>query len=131
MDITTEIAKKDFNGLCFVNLVDFDSMYGHRRNPIGYATCIEEFNNKLKDLINYLTDDDLLILTADHGNDPIQSGTDHTREYVPLIAYSKAITEPNNLGIRKTFADISATIAENFNIDKTNIGTSFLKELKK
>lgn len=131
MDITTEIAKKDFNGLCFVNLVDFDSMYGHRRNPIGYATCIEEFNNKLKDLINYLTDDDLLILTADHGNDPIHPGTDHTREYVPLIAYSKAITEPNNLGIRKTFADISATIAENFNIDKTNIGTSFLKELKK
>ena len=81
--------------------------------------------------VNYLTDDDLLILTADHGNDPIHSGTDHTREYVPLIAYSKAITETNNLGIRKTFADISATIAENFNIDKTNIGTSFLKELKK
>lgn len=130
MDITMEIAKKDFNGLCFVNLVDFDSLYGHRRNPVGYAECIEEFNNKLTEFINYINEDDLVIITADHGNDPIHSGTDHTREYVPLLAYSKAFNHGNDLGIRKTFADVSATIAENFDVEKTAIGTSFLKDLQ-
>ena len=128
MDITIDIAKTDFNGLCFVNLVDFDALYGHRRDPIGYKKALEEFDLKLKELLNYLKDDDLLIITADHGNDPTWRGTDHTREYVPLLVYSKN-SKPTNLGIRNTFADIGATIAEMFNVTQPKIGKSFLKEI--
>ena len=129
MEITTEIAKRDFNGLCFVNLVDFDALYGHRRDPKGYHYALEEFDTDLNNLFKELKDDDLVIVTADHGNDPTWTGTDHTREYVPLLVYSKSISK-GDLGIRKTFADIGATIAENFNVEAPHIGTSFLKDLK-
>ena len=129
MEITTEIAKRDFKGLCFVNLVDFDAIYGHRRNPEGYKAALEEFDTDLAVLMNELRDDDLLIITADHGNDPTWKGTDHTREYVPLLVYSKSLGK-GNLGTRKTFADIGATISENFNVKLPNLGTSFLKDLK-
>ena len=129
MEITTEIAKRDFKGLCFVNLVDFDALYGHRRNPEGYKLALEEFDTDLAVLMKELKDDDLLIITADHGNDPTWKGTDHTREYVPLLVYSKSIGK-GNLGTRKTFADIGATISENFGVKLPNLGTSFLKDLK-
>lgn len=128
MNQTIEIAKKDFNGLCFVNLVDFDALYGHRRDPVGYAKCVEEFDGKVNELLNYLTNEDLLIITADHGNDPTHHGTDHTREHTPLLVYSSSLTG-TNLGVRQTFADISKTICENFNIPSTSLGTSFLSEL--
>ncbi len=129
MEITTEIAKRDFNGLCFVNLVDFDALYGHRRDPKGYHHALEEFDTDLNNLFKELKDDDLVIVTADHGNDPTWTGTDHTREYVPLLVYSKSLSK-GDLGTRKTFADIGATIAENFNVEAPHIGTSFLKDLK-
>ncbi len=129
MEITTEIAKRDFKGLCFVNLVDFDALYGHRRNPEGYKRALEEFDTDLAVLMKELKDDDLLIITADHGNDPTWKGTDHTREYVPLLVYSKSIGK-GNLGTRKTFADIGATISDNFGVKLPNLGTSFLKDLK-
>ena len=129
MEITTEIAKRDFKGLCFVNLVDFDALFGHRRNPEGYKAALEEFDTDLAVLMKELKDDDLLIITADHGNDPTWNGTDHTREYVPLLVYSKSIGK-GNLGTRKTFADIGATISDNFGVKLPNLGTSFLKDLK-
>ena len=129
MEITTEIAKRDFNGLCFVNLVDFDALYGHRRDPKGYHHALEEFDTDLNNLFKELKDDDLVIVTADHGNDPTWTGTDHTREYVPLLVYSKSLRK-GDLGTRSTFADIGATIAENFNVDTPHIGKSFLNELK-
>ncbi len=125
MDKTIEQAKNDnYTGLCFVNLVEFDSEYGHRRNPIGYARAIEEFDVKLGQLIENLKDDDLLMITADHGNDPIHHGTDHTREKVPLLIYSKKIHDGRYLGERSSFADIGATILANFNLkkDQTMIG---------
>lgn len=131
METTINICKeKDFTGLCFVNLVDFDALYGHRRNAIGYANCLEEFDKQLEIFINSMKADDLLIICADHGNDPIHTGTDHTRENVPLLVYNP-LTKATSLGVRKTFADIGATISENFNIKLPEIGTSFLKELKK
>ena len=129
MEITTDIAKRDFNGLCFVNLVDFDALYGHRRDPKGYHQALEEFDTDLNNLFKELKDDDLVIVTADHGNDPTWTGTDHTREYVPLLVYSKSLGK-GDLGTRSTFADIGATIAENFNVDLPHIGKSFLNELK-
>ena len=129
MEITTEIAKRDFNGLCFVNLVDFDALYGHRRDPKGYHHALEEFDTDLNTLFKELREDDLVIVTADHGNDPTWTGTDHTREYVPLLVYSKSLSK-GDLGTRKTFADIGATVAENFNVEAPHIGTSFLKDLK-
>ena len=129
MEITTEIAKRDFNGLCFVNLVDFDALYGHRRDPKGYHAALEEFDTDLNTLFKELKDDDLVIVTADHGNDPTWTGTDHTREYVPLLVYSKSLSK-GDLGTRKTFADIGATIAQNFSVEAPHIGTSFLNELK-
>lgn len=129
MNKTIDIAKRDFNGLCFVNLVDFDAIYGHRRDAVGYAKCVEEFDGKVKELIELLTDDDLLIITADHGNDPTHTGTDHTREHVPLLVYSSCL-RGIDLGCRNSFADISATIAENFDIEKAELGESFLSDLK-
>ena len=124
-----KLAKEEFRGLCFSNLVDFDALYGHRRDPIGYKNALEEFDTDLNELIKLLNDDDLLIVTADHGNDPTWKGTDHTREYVPVLVYSKSLSS-GDLGIRSSFADIGATIAENFNVSAPVIGTSFLKELK-
>ena len=129
MDITIDLAKKMFNGLCFVNLVDFDALYGHRRDSKGYKEALEAFDSKLNELIKYLKEDDLVIITADHGNDPTWKGTDHTREYVPVIAFSKT-TIGGSLGLRNTFADIGATVAENFDVEAPVIGKSFLGELK-
>ncbi len=128
MNVTKEIAKTEFTGICFVNLVEFDSKFGHRRNPVGYAESVEEFDKELKEFVPLLKDNDLLIIVADHGNDPTHSGTDHTREFVPLLVYNKK-EKGNNLGIRGTFADIGATISENFSLTKPDIGISFLKEL--
>ena len=125
----TEVAKEDFHGLCFLNLVDFDALYGHRRDPIGYGKAIEAFDLQLPDLMKELSEDDLLILTADHGNDPIHHGTDHTREYVPMLAYSPRFKEGKELPLLKTFADIGYTINDNFGTEKPKNGTSFLSLL--
>ncbi len=122
-----ETAKKDFTGLCFLNLVDFDALYGHRRDPIGYGKAIEAFDKQLPLLIAELDRDDMLILTADHGNDPIHHGTDHTREYVPLLVYSKRFEKGRELPVSKTFADIGYTIALNFGTEKPEHGSSFLE----
>lgn len=132
MEQTIEIAKRDFRGLCFVNLVDFDALWGHRRNPAGYAGEIEKFDKKLGELLPLLREDDLLIITADHGNDPTHTGTDHTREAVPLLAYSPAMSRGGDLGTADTFAVIGASIAENFGISLPEglIGRSILSELK-
>lgn len=132
MEITQEIAKEDFEGLCFVNLVEFDSEYGHRRNPLGYGKCIEEFDKDLGDLIKLLKDDDLLIVTADHGNDPTMPGSDHTREKVPFIAYSKSFKNGRRIEDRNSFADMGRTIIENFKLEKKDfqIG-SIIDELLK
>lgn len=124
-----EEEKKNFNGLLFANLNDFDSKYGHRRNPKGYADALKEFDDKLPEIINYLKFDDLLMITADHGNDPTYTGTDHTRENTPLFIYSKKIKGNGNLGQLSTFSDIGATIADNFTIE-TPYGKSFLSKLK-
>ena len=127
----TQMAKEEFTGLCFLNLVDFDALYGHRRDPIGYGKAIEAFDKQLPDLIKELNEDDLLLLTADHGNDPIHHGTDHTREYVPLLAYSKRFLQGKQLPLMKTFADIGYTINDNFKTEKPEHGSSFLKYLTK
>ena len=132
MQQTIEICKEDFHGLCFVNLVDFDALWGHRRNPEGYGREIEKFDSGLGTLMNELREDDLLILTADHGNDPTYTGTDHTREYVPFIAYSKKMKETGAIENQDTFAVIGASVAENFGVQmpEGTIGRSILKELQ-
>lgn len=131
MEQTIEIARRDFEGLCFVNLVDFDALWGHRRNVEGYAKELEQFDRKLGELLPLLKADDLLILTADHGNDPTYSGTDHTREKVPFIAWSPSMKAGKVLPEQETFAVVGATIAENFGVPmpEGTIGTSLLKEL--
>lgn len=120
----------DFEGLLFTNLVDFDMLYGHRRDPIGYGKALEEFDTRLPEILAALKEDDLLMITADHGNDPTHHGTDHTREYIPLLVYSKGLNGGINLDIRGSFADIGATIADNFNVKLPENGKSFLAELK-
>lgn len=131
MEQTIEIAQRDFTGLCFVNLVDFDALWGHRRNPEGYAQELEKFDVKLGELLPLLREDDLLIITADHGNDPTHTGTDHTREKVPFIAYSPSMKENGQLPESDTFAVIGATIADNFDVDmpEGTIGYSVLDKL--
>ena len=131
MQQTLEICKEDFHGLCFVNLVDFDALWGHRRNPEGYGHEIEKFDKGLGALMDELREDDLLILTADHGNDPTYTGTDHTREYVPFVAYSKKMKETGAIENQDTFGVIGATIAENFGVEmpEGTIGKSILKDL--
>lgn len=132
MQKTQEITKEDFEGLCFVNLVDFDSKYGHRNDVDGYAKALREFDNWLSDFLPLLKQDDILIITADHGCDPNTPSTDHSREYTPLLVYGKNIKGGINLNTRKSFADISATILDYFNIDKeTTDGNSFLTLIKK
>ena len=128
MEQIIEFTKKDFTGLCFLNLVDFDASYGHRRDPKGYAECLEEFDGQLSEFLENINDDDLVIITADHGNDPTAPGSDHTREYVPLLVYRKD-GKNVNLGTRASFADIGATIAENFGLEAPSIGKSFLNEI--
>ena len=132
MQQTIDIANRDFKGLCFTNLVDFDALWGHRRNPVGYGEEIEKFDKKLGELLPLLREDDLLILTADHGNDPTYKGTDHTREQVPFIAYSPSDTESGKLDTSDTFAVIGATIADNFGVrmPEGTIGTSMLDQIK-
>ena len=131
MEQTIEIAGRDFTGLCFVNLVDFDALWGHRRDPIGYGREIERFDEKLGELLPLLRDDDLLIVTADHGNDPTYTGTDHTREKVPFLAYSPSVQGSGALPEAESFAVIGATIADNFKtaLPEGAIGTSILKDL--
>lgn len=129
MNKTIEIAKTDFNGLCFVNLVDFDSIYGHRRDPIGYGKAIKEFDLQLEELMKYLRPDDLLMISSDHGNDPTFKGTDHTREQVPLIIYSKELIKPKQLPEMDSFAVIGATIADNFEVELPEIGNSILDKI--
>ena len=130
MEQTIELAKRDFHGLTFTNLVDFDALWGHRRNPEGYAKELENFDIKLGELIKELRDDDLLILTADHGNDPTHTGTDHTREMVPMLYYSKSFTGSGLLPLSKTFANVGATIADNFNVKMPDYGQSMMSYLK-
>lgn len=132
MEQTIDVCKEEFTGLCFVNLVDFDALWGHRRNVEGYGKEIERFDEKLGVLLECLSQDDLLILTADHGNDPTYKGTDHTREYVPFLAYSKRMQAGGPLPEAETFAVIGATVAENFGVDmpKGTIGYSVLSRLQ-
>ena len=131
MEQTIELCGKDFHGLCFTNLVDFDALWGHRRNVEGYGREIEKFDRNLGVLLERLREDDLLILTADHGNDPAYTGTDHTREYVPFLAYSKKMAEGGPLPEADSFAVIGATIAENFGVSmpEGTIGHSLLERL--
>ncbi len=131
MEQTIEIAGRDFTGLCFVNLVDFDALWGHRRNVKGYAEELERFDVKLGELLGVLREEDLLIITADHGNDPTYTGTDHTREQVPFIAYSPSMKGSGRLEDTDTFAVIGATVADNFNVQmpENTIGTSLLEQL--
>ncbi|AQW21642.1 phosphopentomutase [Lentilactobacillus curieae] len=130
MDHVDHVMAEDFEGFCLTNLVDFDAMYGHRRNPIGFGQALMDFDQRLEKVLNNLKDDDLLLITADHGNDPGFKGTDHTREYVPLLAYSPSMTDTGSLGVRETFADFGATVLENFGVTGNPVGTSFLDELK-
>ena len=131
MEQTIELADKEFTGLCFVNLVDFDALWGHRRNPAGYGQELERFDEKLGELLGKLKEDDLLIITADHGNDPTYKGTDHTREKVPFLAWSPSMKGGGALPDGDTFAVIGATIADNFIVDmpEGTIGTSILEKI--
>ena len=131
MEQTIEKARSDFKGLCYTNLVDFDALWGHRRNPIGYGQEIERFDKKLGELLEVMRNDDLLIITADHGNDPTYTGTDHTREKVPFLAYSPSMKQGKPIEEQDTFAVIGATIAKNFNVPmpEGTIGHSILEEL--
>jgi len=132
MEQTIEIAKREFEGLCFVNLVDFDALWGHRRDVKGYAQELERFDVKLGELLKFIKEDDLLILTADHGNDPTHTGTDHTRERVPFLAYSPSMKDCGKLDDMQSFAAIGATIARNFGVSmpEGSIGESILEKLK-
>lgn len=132
MEQTIETAKRDFHGLCFINLVDFDALWGHRRDPEGYARELERFDEKLGQLLDILRQDDLLIITADHGNDPTYTGTDHTREKVPFLAYSPSMQNGGAIAEQETFAVIGATVAENFGVKMPagTIGNSVLDEFK-
>ncbi|MHC5547589.1 phosphopentomutase [Bacillus subtilis] len=130
MDKVIDTLGEDFTGLSFANLVDFDALFGHRRDPEGYGRALEEFDARLPEVFEKMREDDLLIITADHGNDPIHHGTDHTREYVPILAYSKKHKKAQMLPLADTFADIGATIADNFQTNKPKYGKSFLSLLQ-
>ncbi|WP_038025610.1 phosphopentomutase [Tetragenococcus muriaticus] len=129
MDHVDHVMQQDFTGFCFVNLVDFDSMYGHRRNSMGFGQALMDFDQRLGTVLNQLQEDDLLMITADHGNDPGFKGTDHTREQVPLLVYSPSMQAPATLGTRTTFSDFGATIVANFGVKSNGLGTSFLDQL--
>ncbi len=129
MNNLINLINEDFTGLAFLNLVDFDALYGHRRDVAGYAKCLEDFDVQLGELLTKVNDDDLVILTADHGNDPTHPGSDHTREYVPLIMYSNKFKNASKLEEGESFANIGATIAENFGVKTPNLGTSYYTKL--
>ena len=131
MEHTLHYAAQDFEGLCFVNLVDFDMLYGHRNDVDGYAAALTEFDGQLRELLPMLKEDDLLFITADHGCDPSTPSTDHSREHVPLLAYGAKIKAAYNLGTRSTYADLAATVAEYFGVKANIAGTSFLREILK
>lgn len=129
MEQVLDIMDRDFEGLVFANLVDFDALWGHRRNPVGYAEELQIFDKNLGLLLEKLKEDDLVIVTADHGNDPIHHGTDHTREMIPFFAYSPSLKGAGNLEVGDTFANIGATIAENFEVEAPANGTSYLSKI--
>ncbi|KYH13025.1 phosphopentomutase [Staphylococcus kloosii] len=129
MDKLIETVQQDFNGLSFLNLVDFDAQYGHRRDKPGYAQALKDFDNRLPELFDNLKEDDLVIITADHGNDPTADGTDHTREYIPVLMFSPKITDYHELAQDDTFSSIGATIADNFDVPLPEYGRSYLTEL--
>ncbi|CEK31484.1 phosphopentomutase [[Clostridium] sordellii] len=131
VDQTINYMKKENKGLIFTNLVDFDSKYGHRRDVEGYKKALEEFDARIPEIIDSMKDDDILIINADHGNDPTYKGTDHTREYIPVLVYGKNINKGYNLGTRKSFADIGATVADILNVDLPKHGESFKSEIMK
>ena len=131
VDQTIKYIKEKNKGLIFTNLVDFDSKWGHRNDYKGYAQGLEEFDKRLKDILEAMNDNDILFINADHGCDPTTEGTDHTREYVPLLVYGKSLNKGINLGTRDSFADVGQTIAELFNLEKLEVGESFLTEIKK
>ena len=131
VDETINYIKKDNDGLIFTNLVDFDSKFGHRRNVEGYKEALEEFDARIPEIMDAMKDDDILIINADHGNDPTYKGTDHTREYIPVLVYGKNIKENVNLGIRESFADIGATVADLLNVKMPKHGISFKKDIMK
>ena len=124
-----QTEKEDFNGLCFANINDFDSKYGHRRDVKGYGKALEQLDQYLPEIINHLKFDDLLIIVADHGNDPTYKGTDHTRETIPVLIYSKKLKESGKIDDLSSFSDLGSTIAENFHVVSPN-GQSFLKKIK-
>ncbi|MCL6638754.1 MAG: phosphopentomutase, partial [Firmicutes bacterium] len=128
VEATLEQLARPFQGLLFTNLVDFDMLYGHRNDARGYADALEDFDRRLPEIEDALGEDEILIITADHGCDPTTESTDHTREYVPLLVYSRALKGGANLGVRKTYADVAATVAEAFGL-RFSAGTSFLNEL--
>lgn len=130
MQQTIDVAKQDFNGICFTNLVDFDAKWGHRRNPQGYADELKAFDDNLPKLLEAMREDDVLFITADHGNDPTWTGTDHTREMIPVLIYSKSFNNPSDLGTNQSFACIGATIADMFDVKKPKIGVSLIEKLK-
>ena len=129
VDVTLKFMGQENRGLIFTNLVDFDMVFGHRNNPEGYKQALEEFDNRLPEILSAMRDNDMLIITADHGCDPTTPSTDHSREHVPVIIYGKGIKENVNLGTRKTFADIACTIAEVFNAENNFPGQSFLRDV--
>ena len=129
IESTLKYLKQDFDGLLFVNLVDFDMLYGHRNNAKGYAEALEYFDTRLPEILALLKEDDILIITADHGCDPTTKGTDHTREYTPLLVFGPQLRQGVNLHVRDTFADIAATIADKFELQDFSAGTSFLKDV--
>ena len=131
MEKTLALQDEEFEGLCFVNLVDFDMVYGHRNDIDGYAKAATVFDEQLKTFISRMKEDDILMITADHGCDPGFKGTDHSREYVPFLAYGKQIKENVNLGTRGSFADIAATIQDIFGVEQMTAGTSFKEEIMK
>lgn len=131
VDQTINYMKQDNNGLIFTNLVDFDSKYGHRRDTLGYKEALEEFDARLPEIIENMRDEDTLIINADHGNDPTYKGTDHTREYIPVLVYGKQVKEGFNLGIRTSFADIGATVNDLLNVSLPKHGTSFKQDIMK
>lgn len=131
MNITLDLCDKDFNGLCFVNLVDFDMIYGHRNDVDGYAKAFADFDKQLGEMLPKLREDDIVIITADHGCDPSTPSTDHSREYVPMLIFGDKIKSGVDLKTRNTFADIGKTIADIFEIDSAIPGESFYEKVKK